>query len=60
MTVPDLCIRCEAMPATDAGWPHCDDCYQCVMNEVHEAWLEACEADDPRYRIPARDREPPT
>ena len=41
----ELCIRCGAMPATDSGWPHCEDCYQLVMNEVHEAECEIWDAE---------------
>jgi hypothetical protein len=50
----ELCIRCGALPATDSGWPHCEDCYQLVMNEVHEGLCEidaAERADMRRTRL---------
>jgi hypothetical protein len=32
-----LCIRCSVLPSTLGGHPHCDDCYQIVCNEIHDA-----------------------
>lgn len=41
----DLCIRCGALPATDSGWPHCEDCYQLACNEAHEAECDMWDAE---------------
>ena len=52
-SMTDLCIRCASLPATDREWPHCEDCYQLMMNEIHEAECEqdaAERADERRVR----------
>jgi hypothetical protein len=48
--VTEMCIRCGALPATDSGWPHCEDCYQAVCNEVHLGECELREREDAERR----------
>jgi hypothetical protein len=50
MTPDPLCERCGVVPAARGDWMHCEECYQIVCNEIHEAWVKLREGEETAER----------